>query len=190
MVGGNRDISESRQAFVGTQDTQLKKTTTKRLCLVAPDALPPASVHSLWSSYISDWPWLDNPLRAAVIPVSCAPFSTTLSLHPLNFLWVCLDTALWTASVSSDDLLRLNLLVEVVNHCLLHNCQVSSRPHDCEAYWNRLRDRSKSQETCDTLSLQYGRYIHNILIFWGTEFGVYMIIMIITNKGLKYLTWI
>ena len=29
--------------------------------------------------HIIEWPLLNNPLRAAVSPVACAPFSTTLS---------------------------------------------------------------------------------------------------------------
>ncbi len=36
---------------------------------------------------------LDNPHKAAVLLVGCAPFSSTLFL-PLNFLLTCLDTAL------------------------------------------------------------------------------------------------
>jgi len=131
---------------------------------------------------IIEWPLLDNPFKAAVIPVACAPFPTTLfpstqlSMNMLGY------STLWTASFFSNDLLWLTLLVEGVNDCLLDNCQVSSLPHDCVAYWTRLRDHLKAQETfagvlsslddeCDSVSLQswtFSQY-SNFLRYWILE---------------------
>jgi len=46
---------------------------------------------------------------------------------------MCFDTALYRISnFFCNYLLRLSLLVEGVNDGFLHNCQVSSLPHDCE----------------------------------------------------------
>ena len=70
-----------------------------RLCVVAFDALTPALVHSLWIPKFLNWPLLHNPLKAVVIPVASAPFSTNffpssqLSINMLAY------STLGTASV-------------------------------------------------------------------------------------------
>ena len=68
------------------------------------------------------WSLLEHSL---IIPVACAVFLPhfLLPLNCINMLGMC---SLWTASFFSDDLLRLSLLLEGVNACLL---QLSSQ-HD------------------------------------------------------------
>ena len=87
--------------------------------------------------HIFEWPLLDHPLRAAVIPVACAHFSTHF-LPQVNVLWIRLDTALCeqTASLAMT---FWGLLVEGDKDCLLHNCQASSLPRDYESLIWRFR---------------------------------------------------
>ena len=123
---------------------QLKPMSCIRLCVVVLEALTPAAVHSLWIS-----PTFLNGLcftilsrvRLSLLLVHC--FLPHLFL-PFAALLICLDTALWTASLFSNDLLCLGLLVQGVNGRLLDNCQVSSLLHDCVAYRTRLRDHLKA----------------------------------------------
>ena len=96
---------------------------------------------------ILERPLLHNALKAAVIPVACAPLSTTLFPSTQLSMNIFGYSTLWTASVFSNDLLWLTLLVEGVSDCVLDNCNVISLPHDCVAYWTKLRDRLKAQET-------------------------------------------
>ncbi len=103
------------------------------MCVVALDALNPASVHSLWSSP----KFLNQFCLTILIRLRFSRLVVHLFfLHfflPLNFLLTCLDTALWTASFFGNECLWLTLLVKGVNDCLLDNCQISSLPHDCVA---------------------------------------------------------
>ncbi len=74
---------------------------------------------------------LYNPHKAAFLSVGCASFSytlfpsTQLSVNMLGY------STLWTTSFFGNECLWLTLLVKGVNDCLLENCQISSRPHDC-----------------------------------------------------------
>lgn len=71
-------------------------------------------------------------------------------------------STLWTSSIYSSDLSWRALLAESVNDCLPDICQVSNLPHDCVAYWPRLRDQGNlckcleliSWLGCDTVSFQ------------------------------------
>ncbi len=93
--------------------------------------------------HIFEWVLFHNPLQGAVILLLVHFFLPHLFL-PFASLLMCLDTALWTASLFCNDLLCLALLVQGVNGRLLDNCQVSSLPHDCVAYRTRLRDHLKA----------------------------------------------
>ena len=114
--------------------------------VVALDALIPASVHSLWSSNTFFNSLCFTILSGLRLSLLLVQLFLPHFLLPLNFLWICLET-LWTAIFFSDDLLRLSLLVEGVNDCLLPNC------HDCEAYLTRLRDNK--------------RFRNFLQVFWG-----------------------
>ncbi len=124
---------------------QLKPMSCIRLCVVVLEALTPAAVHSLWISptFLNGFCFtILSTVRLSLLLVHF--FSTTSfpSLRPsINVLG---DRALWTASLFSNDLLCLGLLVQGVNGRLLDNCQVSSLPHDCVVYRTRLRDHLKA----------------------------------------------
>ncbi len=94
--------------------------------------------------HIFEWVLFHNPLQGAVIPIACTRFSTTSFPSLRLFINVLGHRALWPASLFSNDLLCLALLVQGVNGRLLDNCQVSSLPHDCVAYRTRLRDHLKA----------------------------------------------
>ncbi len=76
---------------------------------------------------------LDNRHKAAVLSVGCASFSSTLFLSTQLSVNMLGYSTLWTASFFGNECLWLTLLVKGVNDCLLDNCQISSRPHDCVA---------------------------------------------------------
>ncbi len=107
--------------------------TLTRLCVVALDALTPASVHSLWSSP----KFLNRFCLTILIRLRFSRLVVHLFLPhfflPLNFLLTCLDTALCMLFFLYVSMLWLTLLVKGVNDCLLDNCQISSLPHDCVA---------------------------------------------------------
>lgn len=72
------------------------------LCIVALDVLTPTS------SILNVWAWQSYQKQQLF----------TLLVHlflPLQFLWIRLDTALWTPSILSNDVLGLTLLVRDVN---------------------------------------------------------------------------
>ena len=94
--------------------------------------------------HIFEWTLFHNPLQGAVIPIACTLFSTTSFPSLRRSINLLGHRALWTASLFSNDLLCLALLVQGVNGRLLDNCQVSSLPHDCVAYRTRLRDHLKA----------------------------------------------
>ena len=127
---------------------QLKPMSWTRLCVVALEALTPAAVHSLWISpkFLNGLCFtILSRLRLSLLLVHL--FLPHFFL-PFNFPNVLLGySTLWTANFFSNDLLCLTLLVHGVNDRLLDNCQVSSLPHDCVAYWTRLRDHLKAQDT-------------------------------------------
>ncbi len=94
------------------------------------DSVTPASVHSMWSSFMC--------LNRLCLTVFSSLRSSLLLVHiflrnfflPVNFafnlLWYSTS---WTATPFSNDPLRLTLFVEGVNDRLLDHCQVSSVPH-------------------------------------------------------------
>ncbi len=100
---------------------QLYPNSLTCLCVVALDALTPASVHSLWSY---------NPHKAAVLSVGCASFSSTLFPSTQLSVYMLGYSTLWTASFFGNECLWLTLHVKGVNDCLLDNCQISSLPRD------------------------------------------------------------
>ncbi len=83
---------------------------------------------------------LDNPHKAAVLWVDCASFSSTLFPSTQHSVKMLRYSTLWTASFFGNECLWLSLLVKGVNDCLLDNCQFRSLPHDCVAWWTKLRD--------------------------------------------------
>ncbi len=113
--------------------TTVAKFLDTSVCVVALDALTPASVHSLWSSP----KFLNRFCLTILIRLRFSRLVVHLFLPhfflPLNFLLTCLDTALCeqTASLAMDvcglpSLWRVSIT-------LLDNCQISSLPHDCVA---------------------------------------------------------
>ncbi len=153
-----------------------------RLCVLVLEALTPAAVHSLWISPTFSNGFCFTILSRVRLSLLLVLFSTTsfpslrLSINVLG------HRALWAASLFCNDLLCLALLVQGVNGRLLDNCQVSSLPHDCVTYRTRLRDHLKGLCRCFELIswLECGTSVfniepfHNILIFWDTEFGVFI----------------
>ncbi len=79
---------------------QLYPNSLTRLCVVAVDALTPASVHSLWSSpkYLN-WFYLTILIRLRFSRLVVHLFLPHFFL-PLNFLLTCLDTALCEQTAS------------------------------------------------------------------------------------------
>ncbi len=123
---------------------QLKPMSCIRLCVVVLEALTPAAVHSLWISPTFLNGFCFTILSRVRLSLLLAHFFLPHLFLPFASLLMCLDTALWTASLFCNDLLCLALLVQGVNGRLLDNCQVSSLPHDCVAYRTRLRDHLKA----------------------------------------------
>ncbi len=110
----------------------------------------------------------DNPHKAVVLSVGCASFSSTLfpstqlSVNMLGY------STLWRARFFGNECLWLSLLVKGVNDCLLDNCQISSLPHDCVAYWTKLRDHFEgSGNLCRCFELICWFTI--LLICWDSE---------------------
>ncbi len=120
---------------------QLKPMSCIRLCVVV---LGPAAVHSLWISPTFLNGFCFTILSRVRLSLLLVHFFLPHLFLPFASLLMCLDTALWTASLFCNDLLCLALLVQGVNGRLLDNCQVSSLPHDCVAYRTRLRDHLKA----------------------------------------------
>ena len=83
---------------------------------------------------------LDKPLKAAVLSVGCASFSSTL--FPSTQLSVNMlgHSTLWTASFFGNEFLWLTFLVKGANDCCSDSCPEDSPPHDCVAEWTKLRD--------------------------------------------------
>ncbi len=123
---------------------QLKPMSCIRLCVVVLEALTPAAVHSLWISPTFLNGFCFTILSRVRLSLLLVHFFLPHLFLPFASLLMCLDTALWTASLFCNDLLCLALLVQGVNGRLLDNCQVSSLPHDCVAYRTRLRDHLKA----------------------------------------------
>ncbi len=90
--------------------------------------------------------FLDNPHKAAVLSVGCASFSFTLFPSTQLSVYMLGYSTLWTVSLFGNECLWLTLLVKSVNDCLLDNCQIISLPHDCVAYWTKLRDHFEGSE--------------------------------------------
>ncbi len=112
---------------------QLYSNSLTRLCVVALDALTPASVHSLWSSpKFLNWFCLTILIRLRFSRLVVHLFLLHFFL-PLNFLNMLGYSTLWTANFFGNECLWLTLLMKGVNDCLLDNCQISSLPHDCVA---------------------------------------------------------
>ncbi len=107
--------------------TTVAKFLDTSVCVVALDALTPASVHSLWSS-----PKFLNRFCLTILirlwfSVCCASFSSILfpsSQLSVNMLGY---STLWTANFFGNECLWLTLLVKSVNDCLLDHCQIRSR---------------------------------------------------------------
>ncbi len=123
---------------------QLKPMSCIRLCVVVLEALTPAAVHSLWISPTFLNGFCFTILSRVRLSLLLVHFFLPHLFLPFASLLMCLDTALWTASLFCNDLLCLALLVQGVNGRLLDNCQDSSLPHDCVAYRTRLRDHLKA----------------------------------------------
>ncbi len=123
---------------------QLKPMSCIRLCVVVLEALTPAAVHSLWISPTFLNGFCFTILSRVRLSLLLVHFFLPHLFLPFASLLMCLDTALWTASLFCNDLLCLALLVQGVNGRLLDNCQVSSLPHDCVAYRTRMRDHLKA----------------------------------------------
>ncbi len=107
---------------------QLKPMSCIRLCVVVLEALTPAAVHSLWISPTFLNGFCFTILSRVRLSLLLVHFFLPHLFLPFASLLMCLDTALWTASLFCNDLLCLALLVQGVNGRLLDNCQVSSLP--------------------------------------------------------------
>lgn len=122
------------------QMTWLPKSPMSEICLsiVALEALTPATVHYLWifPKFLNGlcftilWSLQLSLLLVHLFLQHIFP-STELSINMLGY------SALWT-DFFSNGLLWLTLLVAGINVRLLDNFQ--SLPHDCVAYWTRVRD--------------------------------------------------
>ena len=144
------------------------------VCVVALDALTPASVHSLWRS-----PTLLNGLFLTILSRLRSSLRLVhLFLPHFSFHLTFYECAL-IQHFENIQLLLLLPFEAFVNDGFLHNCQVSSLPHDGEFYWTRLRPFKASGTLCrcfgfiswwkgDTLNLQYSPFSQysNLLRFW------------------------
>ncbi len=110
---------------------------------------------------------LDNPHKAAVLSLVVHLFL------PLNLLLTCLDTALcellWQLMCVADP------PCEGCQWLSSDNSQISSLPHDCVAYWTKLRNHFEGLgNLCRCFELISWLACHHILICWDVNWWVFV----------------